>query len=306
MNRDARGMSPSDAPPRWIRIAPFLFIVIWASGYVVAKLAAPYAEPLTFLLLRYAGVILLMAALALVARAPWPASGSEIAHLAVAGIGIQAIYLGGVWVAVKDGMPAGLAALIVNLQPVLTAVAGGLVGERVRPQQWLGLALGFAGVTMVVSNKLGGGGMGWGPVLLALLSLAAITAATLYQKRFIPRFDLRTGQVVQFAASIIVTLPFAVAFESFHITWNAPVIAAMLWSILVLTGGGISLLFLMIRHGAATEVTSYMYLVPAVTAVMAWAMFGERLGGIAVAGMIVTIAGVALVVRRSARPGARG
>ena len=289
------------AAPRWIRAAPLLFIVIWASGYVVAKLAAPHAEPLTFLLLRYAGVISLMTVLALIARAPWPASGREIAHLTVAGIGIQAVYLGGVWVAVKHGMPAGVAALIVNLQPVLTAVAGGMVGERVSPRQWLGLALGFAGVAMVVSNKLGSDGLGWGPVLLAVLALLAITAATLYQKRFIPRFDLRTGQVVQFAASFAVTLPFAYAFESFHVTWNAAVVAAMLWSILVLTGGGISLLFLMIRHGAATEVTSYMYLVPAVTAVMAWALFGERLGGVALAGMIVTIAGVALVVRRASR-----
>ena len=195
-------------------------------------------------------------------------------------------------------MPAGLAALIVNLQPVLTAVAGPIVGERVRLQQWVGLALGFAGVALVVSNKLGGAGMGWGPVLLALLSLVAITAGTLYQKRHIPQFDLRTGQVVQFAASVAVTLPFALAFESFHIEWNVEVIAAMLWSILVLTGGGVSLLFTMIRHGAATQVTSYMYLVPAVTALMAWAMFGERLGGAALAGMVVTIAGVALVVRR--------
>jgi len=286
------------APPRWIPAAPLLFIVIWASGYVVAKAAAPHAEPLTFLLIRYVGVIAVMALLAWVGHARWPASRAEVMHLAVAGIGIQAIYLGGVWVAVKHGMPAGLAALIVNLQPVLTAVAGPLVGERVRLQQWVGLALGFAGVALVVSNKLGGAGMGSGPVLLALLSLVAITAGTLYQKRHIPQFDLRTGQVVQFAASVAVTLPFALAFESFHIEWNVEVIAAMLWSILVLTGGGVSLLFTMIRHGAATQVTSYMYLVPAVTALMAWAMFGERLGGAALAGMVVTIAGVALVVRR--------
>jgi len=289
------------AAPAWLPAAPFLFIVIWATGYVVAKAAAPYADPLSFLVLRYAGVIALMVVLALLARAPWPARRIDVLHLALAGIGIQAIYLGGVWVAVKYGMPAGVAALIVNLQPVLTAVVGGAIGERVRVRQWAGLALGFAGVALVVSDKLGGAGMGWGPVLLAVLALLAITAGTLYQKRFIPTFDLRTGQVVQFAVSLLVTLPFALAFETFRIEWNAPVVAAMLWSIVVLSGGGISLLFLMIRHGAATEVTSFMYLVPAVTALMAWAMFGERLGGAALLGMLVTIAGVALVVRRPAR-----
>jgi drug/metabolite transporter (DMT)-like permease len=286
--------------PGWMRFAPALFIVIWSSGYVVAKAAAPYAEPLSFLLLRYVGVIVLMTALALAAGAAWP-RGRAILHLAVAGVGIQAMYLGGVWVAVKEGMPAGVVALIVNLQPVLTAVAGPLIGERVRAVQWLGLVLGFAGVALVVSSKLGGGQMGVGSVLLSLMALLAITGGTLYQKRFIPHFDLRTGQVVQFAASAVATLPFVLLLESFRIEWNAQVVAAMLWSVLVLTGGGISLLFIMIRRGAATQVTGYMYLVPAVTALMAWAMFDERLTAAAVAGMLVTIAGVALVVRPQRR-----
>jgi drug/metabolite transporter (DMT)-like permease len=292
--------APAEGRARWVRFAPALFIVIWSSGYVAAKAAAPYAEPLSFLVLRYVGVIVLMTVLALVFRARWPESRAQVLHLAIAGIGIQAIYLGGVWVAVQQGMPAGMAALIVNLQPVLTAVAGPLLGERVRVIQWLGLALGLAGVVLVVSNKLGGPQVGWGPVALTLLSLLAITAATLYQKRFIPHFDLRTGQVVQFAASVLVTLPFALMFESFRIEWNAQVVAAMLWSVFVLTGGGISLLFMMIRHGEATRVTSYMYLVPAVTALMAWAMFDERLGSMAIVGMLVTITGVALVVRQPA------
>jgi len=295
------GEESHGAAPPWLPLAPFAFIVIWASGYVVAKAAAPHAEPLSFLVVRYAGVIVLMAVLAWLARAAWPARRAEVAHLALAGVAIQAIYLGGVWVAVKQGMPAGVAALIVNLQPVLTAVAGRALGEQVRPRQWLGLVLGFAGVSLVVSNKMSGAGLGWASVLLAVLALLSMTAGTLYQKRFIPRFDLRTGQVVQFAASLAVTLPMALAFESFRIEWNVPVLAALLWSIVVLSGGGISLLFLMIRHGAATEVTSYMYLVPAVTAVMAWAMFDERLGAVAVTGMVVTIAGVALVVRAPAR-----
>ncbi len=290
-------MTPGADSPL-VRVAPWAFIVIWASGYVVAKAAAPHAEPLTFLLCRYAGVILLMGSLAWLARAPWPASWRAAGHIAVSGIGIQAIYLGGVWVAVKHGMPAGVAALIVNLQPVLTAVAGRFVGERVSARQWLGLLLGFAGVALVVWSKVTTTGMGFGVVLLAVAALLSMTGATLYQKRYCPHFDLRTGQVIQFAASVIVTLPFAWATESFSIEWNGAVIAAMLWSIFVLTGGGISLLFLMIRYGAATQVTGYMYLVPAVTAVMAWIMFGERLAPTAIAGMVVTIVGVALVVRQ--------
>ncbi len=291
---------------RWAPWAPFLFIFIWASGYVVAKLAAPYADPLTFLSVRYAGVIVLMAALALLARAAWPAPRAAL-HIAVSGIGIQAIYLGGVWVAVKHGMPAGVAALIVNLQPVLTAIAGPLIGERVTARQWLGLLLGFVGVALVVWHKVGVAFMPAWTVLLAVAALLAITGGTLYQKRFCPRFDLRTGQVIQFVASLAVTLPVAWATEPMQIIWNSQVIGALLWSVVVLTGGGISLLFFMIRENAATRVTSTMYLVPAVTAVMAWLLFDERLGALALAGMAVTIVGVALVVRPVGAPApARG
>jgi len=285
--------------PSWIRAAPWVFVLIWASGYVVAKAAAPYADPLTFLLVRYAGVLVFMAILAGIARAPWPSSPREALHIAVAGVGIQAGYLGCIWVAIADGAPAGVVALIVNLQPVLTAVAGPLVGERVSARQWLGLCLGFAGVALVVSSKLGGAdGISAAGVALAVVALITMTAGTLYQKRFCPRFDLRTGQIIQFAASFAVTLPFALALEDLRLEWTPSVIAAMLWAIVVLTGGGISLLFVMIRHGAATRVTSYLYLVPPLTALLAWLLFGERFGPIAWAGMAVTIAGVALVVRR--------
>ena len=279
------------------RIAPPLFIFIWATGYLVAKLAAPYADPLTFLSWRYAGVVVLMLGLALAARAAWP-SRRDMLHLAVAGVGIQALYLAGVWVSIRQGLPAGTAALIVNLQPVLVAAAAPLVGERVTPRQWLGVGFGLAGVVLVIWHKLTlGAGFGL-PLLLCLMALLGITAGTLYQKRFVPHFDLRTGQVVQFAASLAVTLPLALWLEPMRIEWNAPVLVAMAWSILVLTAGGISLMFYMLRHGRVTAVSSTMYLVPSVTAVMAWLLFGETLGAQAIAGMGVTLLGVYLVVAR--------
>lgn len=279
------------------RFAPPVFIFIWATGYIVAKLAAPYADPLTFLSWRYVGVVALMLALAFAARAKWP-SRREMAHLAVAGIGIQALYLGGVWVSIRQGLPAGTAALIVNLQPVLVAGLAPLIGERVAPRQWLGVALGLAGVVLVIWHKLNlGGGFGV-PLLLCLMALLGITAGTLYQKRFVPHFDLRTGQVVQFMASLAVTLPLAWAFEPMRIEWNVQVMLAMAWSILVLTAGGISLMFYMLRHGRVTAVTSTMYLVPSVTSVMAWLLFGETLGAQAIAGMGVTLLGVYLVVAK--------
>lgn len=278
-----------------VRATPVLFVLIWATGFVVAKYAAPHAEPLSFLLVRYAGVVVLMVVLALLARAAWPGRRDAL-HLAVAGIGIQAGYLGGVWAAVAAGMPAGIAALVVNLQPVLTAVLAGGLGRV----QVAGLLLGFLGVVLTVGGNLTTAGVTATTLGLAVLALLAITLGTLHQKRYVPDFDLRTGQVVQFAASIAVTLPFALAFESFRLDWTPELIGALAWSIVVLTGGGISLLFLMLRRGAAAQVTSYFYLVPGITAVIALLVFGETLGPLAVAGMAVAVLGVALATRSAA------
>ncbi len=277
-------------------LAPAAFILIWSSGYLAAKAAAPHAEPLSFLAWRYAGVILLMGALALAYRVPWP-NRRDAGILALTGIAIHAIYLGGVWVAVRQGMSAGVVALVVNLQPVLVALAAPLIGERLSGRQRVGVLLGFGGVILVVGHKLAGAQLAWVPVGLALMALLAISAGTLVQKRWVPRFDLRSGQLIQFVASLAVTLPAALWFESGEIRWNAQSIGAMLWSIFVLTGIGISLMFWMLRHGQATAVTSTMYLVPSVTAVLAWVMFGEQLSGMAVAGMAVSLIGVYLVVR---------
>jgi len=255
---------------------------------------------LSFLLVRYSGVLVLMLVLALLARASWPGRRDTL-HLAVAGIGIQAGYLGGVWTAVAAGMPAGIAALVVNLQPVLTAVFAGFLGERLGRLQVAGLLLGLGGVVLVVSSTLTTDGLTPLTLGLTTMALLTITAGTLYQKRFCPEFDLRTGQVVQFGASILVTLPFALAFESFRFDWTPQLVGALAWSVLVLTGGGISLLFLMLRRGAAAQVTSYFYLVPGITAVIAWFLFGETLGPLAIAGMVVAVLGVALATRSTPR-----
>lgn len=254
-------------------------------------------------MVRYAGVVVLMVLLALAARAAWPRR-RDVLHLAVAGVGIQAGYLGGVWSAVAAGMPAGIAALVVNLQPVLTAVLAGGLGRV----QVAGLVLGFLGVVLTVGGNLTTEGVTPTTLGLAVLALLAITLGTLYQKRHVPDFDLRTGQVVQFTASILVTLPFVLAFESFRLEWTPELVGALAWSVLVLTGGGISLLFLMLRRGAAAQVTSYFYLVPGITAIIALIMFGETLGPLAILGMGVAVLGVALATRAApdAVTGSRG
>ncbi|EON12028.1 DMT family transporter [Pandoraea communis] len=291
---------------------PWWFVLIWSTGFIVAKYGMPNAEPLTFLALRFGGTLLVMLPVALLTGTPWPmrreGGGAGridwplIAHLAVSGILIQAVYLGGVWAAIKQGAPAGLAALIVGIQPLLTALFARVVGEPVSRRQWLGLLCGFVGVGLVVANKVGVRGIGVGPVALCVLSLFAITAGTLYQKRFCAHFDLRVGTLVQFGAAFVVTLPAAWALETMQVRWNVEMLGALAWSVLALSIGAISLLFLLIRHGAATKVSSLMYLTPPTTAVMAWLLFGEMLSPLSAAGMVVAALGVALVIERRAVP----
>jgi drug/metabolite transporter (DMT)-like permease len=280
------------------RAAVPAFIVVWASGYIVAKLAATDAEALTFLLFRYLAVMLLMATLALVSGAVWP-NRRDAMHIAVAGVLIQALYLGGVWVAIRMGLSAGVAALIVNLQPVLTVCLAHWTGERVSARQVAGVVVGFVGVLLVLAAKLGNtalyGALGM-PTFICFIALLGSTFGVLYQKRFVPHFDLRTGQTIQFAAAIVATLPFALTFETFSIRWTPEVIFAMLWSVFVLSGIGVSIMFVLLRSGSVTRLTSAMYVVPGLTAILAWLMFGETLGWNVVAGMAVTLLGIYLVV----------
>lgn len=287
--------------PTWLSPIPLFFVFLWSTGFIVAKLGLPYAPPLTFLLVRCLGVLAVLLPVVLIWRAPWPRG--QILHLAVAGLLLQAGYLGGVWAAIKLGMPAGLTALIVGMQPILTATAAPLIGERVRPLQWLGLLLGLAGVALVVYAKLSLAGLSLAALGLCLFALLSITAGTMYQRRHCPRFDLRTGTVIQFGASVLALLPLAIWLEDLDpafssITWSGDFVVALLWSVLALSIGAIFLLFRLIGRSQALEVTSLMYLTPPTTAIMAWLLFGEAFNALGLAGMAVAVAGVAFVVRK--------
>ena len=284
-------------PPLLTRLTPLLFVLLWSTGFIGAKYGLPYAEPLTFLVSRYVLVIVLMSVLALAMRAPWPASPREALHIGVTGLLVQALYLGGVFMSIHRGLPAGISALVVGMQPLLTAaLAGALLGERVSARQWAGLALGFGGVALVVGSKASVDGVD-GDALVhmlipALAALLGITAGTLYQKRFCPRFDLRTGSVMQFLPSLAITALIASQTETLHIEWTGDFVFALGWLVLVLSVGAISLLNLLIRSGSAVNVASLFYLTPPTTALIAWAMFDETLSALAIAGMIIAVSGV--------------
>lgn len=291
------------------RAAPAVFVCLWATGFVFAKLGLPYVEPLTFLALRFALVVAIMAPAAVLLGAAWP-GWRTAGHVAVVGLSMHGVYLGGVFVAISLGMTAGLAALLVSLQPLLTAaLVGPLLGERVTARQMLGLVLGLAGVAMVLSGKLAPGaggtlfaGFGLDAVAFALASLLAITVGVVYQKRFCADVDLRAGSAIQYAAAALAVGAAALLFETNAVVWHPELILAIGWLALVLSVGAVSLLMLLIRLGEASRVASLFYLVPPVTAVMAFFLFDERLGPVALAGMAVAVVGVALVVteRKSA------
>ncbi len=285
---------------------PWVFVLIWSTGFVVARFGMPHSPPLTFLSMRYAFSLLCFGVWIVLAGVEWPRERAQWLHLAVVGMLIHAGYLGGVWAAVKSGIGAGTVALLVGLQPVLTALwmswsnRKGEAGARVLPQQWLGLGLGLGGLTLVVWHKLGGGEVTHWNLVLAIFALLSITAGTLYQKRFVAPCDVRTASAIQLFAALAVSLPLALL-ETEPVVWHAQMIGAMAWSVLALTLGGSSLLYLLIQRGAATQVTSLMYLVPPCTAVLAWWLFGEAFTWSMGLGMLLTATGVALVVRAPAR-----
>ena len=294
-------MNPAlPAPAALQRGVPVLFVLIWSTGFVVARYGMPHAGPMAFLALRYLlSVLAFVLWIALAGGVRWPRGRAQWLHLAVTGLLMHGGYLGGVWVAVKGGLGAGMAALIVGLQPVLTAMwLSAMVGgaQRVRPLQWLGLALGLAGLALVVGHKLNLGQAALSNIAPATLALASITIGTLYQKRWVAPCDVRSANTVQLAAALLATAPLA-WLEPHAFDWHPELIGALAWSVLVLTLGGSSLLYMLIQRGAATAVTSLMYLVPPCTAVLAWWLFGESLTALSLIGLACTAVGVALVVR---------
>lgn len=275
---------------------PAAFVLLWSTGFIGAKLGAPDAEPLTFLTIRFAIAGLIFLAVVLLWRAPWPTSWREAGHIAVAGALIHGLYLGGVFAAIDLGVEAGVTALIVGIQPLLVGLAAGpLLGERVTRRQWLGLLLGLAGVVLVVWRKLALGLGTPAGMALAVFGLFALTAATLYQKRFCADMPLRSGNVIQFAAGTLTTGLGALLFERFAVTWSGQFVFALAWLVLVLSVGTFTLLYVLIRRGAAAKVASLFFLVPPSTALIGWALFGERFGPLGLAGMALAVLGVALV-----------
>ena len=271
---------------------PWLFVLLWSTGFVGAQLGLPPAEPLSFLLVRYLLVVGLMAVLALATRAPWPRDPRQWLHIGVAGLLVHATYLGGVFIAISLRLPAGVASLVVGLQPLLAAFGAAIwLGERVGPRQWAGLLLGLVGTALVVGGKLGSD---FGPDALAaaVIALFGITIGTLYQKRYCRAFDWRSGAVLQFLPTALVTAIVVFAGGGIRIDWVGEFVFALGWLVIVLSLGAISLLNHLIRSGTAVNVASLFYLVPPCTALMAWAAFGETLSGGALAGMALAIWGV--------------
>lgn len=273
---------------------PLLFVLLWSTGFIGARLGLPHAEPLTFLLIRYAVVIACMTLLSVATRAPWPTTGRQWLHIGVAGLLLHGVYLGGVFIAISKGLPAGVTSLVVGVQPLLTAVAAGwLLGESVLKRQWAGLLLGLLGVGLVVFDKMGTD-FGVQALGSAVVALVGITAGTLYQKRFCPAFDWRTGAVAQFLPTAVLTLGLAALFESFRVEWVGEFYFALGWLVLVLSLGAVSLLNWLIRNSGAVNVASLFYLVPPCTALVAWLLFGDTFSGLAIFGMAVAVGGVYL------------
>lgn len=285
------------------RLIPPLFVVLWATGFIGARYAMPWAEPFTFLGARFviAAIIFALLIAALGARR---LPGRTALHVAGAGALMHGVYLGGVFWAIHKGMPAGLSALVVGLQPLITAVlAGQFLGEKIEPRHWLGLGIGLAGVVIVLWPKLGVAGSGITAATLgaSVLSVIAISAGTIWQKRHGSGGDLVTGTFWQYVGGAVVAVLASLLFETRTVVLNGELAFAMAWLVLVLSVGAIFLLMILIRDGEMSKVGSLFYLVPAVTALMAWVLFDESLTPVQIVGMAVTMLGVGLATARSPR-----
>jgi drug/metabolite transporter (DMT)-like permease len=280
-----------------IATAPALFVLLWSTGFIGARYGMPYIEPLTFLAVRMGFAVAIMAGIALLAGARRP-NAHEMGHSLVAGSLVHGLTLGGVFTAISQGVPAGISALILGLQPIVTStLAERIMGEKITRLQSLGLVLGLVGVLLVLHDRnivLAGSVLGW---IASFLSLIGITLGTLYQKRYCGGIDWRAGNLVQYVGAGVLFSLGAAAFETREIHWTGELIFAMAWLVLVVSIAAVALLYWLIRRSAASGVASLFYLVPAVTALLAYILFGERLDSISILGMLICASGVALVNR---------
>jgi len=289
------------AAPVWLAFTPGVFVFLWATGFIGARLTAGEAEPFSFLFVRCVLVASILAVAALLAGAPWPARRAA-GHALVVGALIHGAYLGLVFWSITHGLPAGVAALIVGLQPLLTALlAAPVLGERITARHWLGLGVGILGIALVVLPKLTFAAQGITPATVAGAAVATLSIAigSIYQKTHVTGLDLRSGNAVQFVGAAMLVGAVALASERLEINWTGEVVFAMAWLVLVLSIGATSLLYLMIRHGEVSRIAGLFYLVPAVTAGLAWVLFGETLAPVQILGLAVCTGAVMLVTRRA-------
>ena len=290
--------------PFFLRLAPAVFVLLWSTGWISARAATPHAGPLTFLLIRFFLAAAVLLAIVWIWRAPWPTTRSAWGHSLIAGALINTFYLAAVWWAIAKGVPAGISGVIAALQPILTAMlAPRLLQERVSARQWLGIAVGFAGIILVLLPKLTVAGVGGlaglqGMLVLNALGMLSVTLGVFYQKRFVPSGDLRTMTFIQYLGALAMILPLALLFEPRRFDVNLVSVATMAWSVLAISIGAVALFMMLIREGAVSRAAALIYLVPPVAALQAWLFFGEVLAPIQLCGMALTVAGVALAVRK--------
>lgn len=297
--------NPTPSPDTlFIKAMPVIFVFFWSTGFIGAKMGLPYIEPMTFLAVRFGICVLLMIPVVLLTRTHWPARGIDYVHISIGGLLMHGGYLGFVFLSISLGTPAGISSLITGIQPlIVAALAGLLLNENVTLQKWIGLLLGLAGVFLVVFDKLSVGegtlfGMG-----LSFVALLSIAAATLYQKKFCANMNIKSGNLIQFAAAAVYFLLMSLLFETGDITWSGELVFALAWLTIVLSLGAMTLLYMLLRRGAAANVSSLFYLTPPCTAVVAYFLFDETLGILALIGMGIAVLGVALVNYRFKKTG---
>jgi drug/metabolite transporter (DMT)-like permease len=290
------------------RLAPAIFVLLWSTGWVVAKFGAIVSEPLTFLMIRYAAAAVLFAGLCWVSGASWPKDRRTVIHAIVSGAFLHGLYLGAVWWAIGEGVPAALSSIIAALQPLMTALAAPFfIGERLNGQQKAGLCLGFFGVLIAVLPKFFGQGAAEIPafaLIVNMVGMAAVTYGTIYQKQHLPTGDIRAIATLQYVGALIVTVPLALGLESLHVDFGWAFVALLAWSVLGISMGAILLLLYLLRRGQVSRAASLIYLVPPIAALQAAAIFGEELTLPMILGTVIVVAGVYLTNRKDAAPAA--